>query len=77
MGIVFLYGIFKIWNSFLNKTIDIEKDISVSDRNDKKIDSEELQDFSNRENKSIKSCLNKDGKFLITFIIMTIEPGRH
>ena len=57
-----------IWNSFLNKTIDIEKDISVSDRNDKKIDSWKNYKISLIERiKASKSCLNKDGKFLITF----------
>ena len=57
-----------IWNSFLNKTIDIEKDISVSDRNDKKVVSWKNYKISLIERiQASKNCLNKDGKFLITF----------
>lgn len=57
-----------IWNSFLNKSIDIEKDISVSDRNDKKADSWKNYKISLIERiRAAKNCLNKGGKFLITF----------
>ena len=57
-----------IWNSFLNKPIDIEKDISVSDRNQKKVESWKNYKASLIERiRILKDSLAKDGKFLITF----------
>lgn len=57
-----------IWNSFLSKPIDIEKDISVSDRNQKKVDSWKNYKVALIERiRILKDSLAKDGKFLITF----------
>ncbi len=57
-----------IWNSFLGKTVDVNRDISVSDRNQKKDESWLNYKESLKTRISIfKDVLTENGKLLITF----------
>jgi DNA modification methylase len=57
-----------LWNSFLKAKIDLEDDISVSDRMSMKTDSwEKYSDSLNKILSSVSSVLSKNGKILITF----------
>jgi len=57
-----------IWNSFLNEKICVEKDISVSDRNQDKANSWKNYKGALKERINIcQKALSDNGKFLITF----------
>ena len=57
-----------IWNSFLGKAVDVTRDISVSDRNQKKIESwSNYREALKARIKLFKNVLAENGKLLITF----------